>query len=203
MADEKKPAQSDVLTDATGKPTAAAPTLNSSAEAAQASATGTPSRAIGSQMLQTLRDGQPAWMGEVVEAFGEVTITIPREQIAAACEFLKHAPGLEFNMLADLCGADRGVEEEPRFEVNYHLFSTTKFHRLRLKVTLNEEDTRVPTVTDVWRTANWHEREVFDMFGVIFDGHPDLRRILLPDEWEGHALRKDFPLRGYEPYSIN
>lgn len=204
MADDKKPAQSDVLTDATGKPTAGAPTLGSSAEVTQATATGTPSRDIPAQaVLQTLRGQQPAWMGEVVEAYGEVTITIPREQIVAACELLKYTPGLEFNFLADLCGADRGVEEEPRFEVNYHLFSTTKFHRLRLKVLLNEEDTRVPTVTGVWRTANWHEREVFDMFGVIFDGHPDMRRILLPDEWEGHALRKDFPLRGYEPYSIN
>lgn len=204
MPDEKKPAQSDVLTDATGKPTAAAPTLGSSAETMQATATGTPGRAVPVElMMQTLRTQQPAWMGEVVEAHGEVTITIPREQIVAACEFLKSARGLEFNMLSDLCGVDRGVEEEPRFEVNYHLFSTTKFHRLRLKVLLNEEDIHVPTVTGVWRTANWHERETFDMFGVIFDGHPDLRRILLPDEWQGHALRKDFPLRGYEPYSIN
>jgi NADH-quinone oxidoreductase subunit C len=141
-------------------------------------------------------------MGEAIEAHGEVTITIPREQIVEACQFLKQAPGLEFNFLADICGADRGVEEEPRFEVNYHLLSTTKFHRLRLKVLLNEEDIHVPTVTTVWRAANWHERETFDMFGVIFDGHPELRRILLPDEWEGYALRKDFPLRGYEPYSL-
>jgi NADH-quinone oxidoreductase subunit C len=73
---------------------------------------------------------------------------------------------------------------------------------LRLKVLLNEEDPHVGTVTGVWRTANWHERETYDLMGVIFDGHPDLRRILLPDEWEGHALRKDFPLRGYEPYSL-
>jgi NADH-quinone oxidoreductase subunit C len=73
---------------------------------------------------------------------------------------------------------------------------------LRLKVVLSEEDTHVPTVTGVWRTANWHERETFDLFGVIFDGHPDLRRILLPEDWQGHALRKDFPLRGYEPYSL-
>ena len=97
---------------------------------------------------------------------------------------------------------DRGPEEEPRFEVNYHLFSTKRYHRLRLKVLLEQDDARVPTVVPVWRTANWHERETFDMFGVVFEGHPDLRRILLPDDWQGHALRKDFPLRGYEPYSL-
>ena len=142
------------------------------------------------------------WVTEVVEAFGELTLVVPRERVAEACALLKSAPGFEFNLLADICGADRGPEEEPRFEVNYHLFSTTKFHRVRLKVLLNEDDTHVPTVTGVWRTANWHERETFDMFGVIFDGHPDLRRILLPDDWQGHALRKDFPLRGYEPYSL-
>jgi len=145
---------------------------------------------------------RPDWASEVIHAFGEMTVVVPRERIAEVCAHLKSAPGLEFNMLADLCGVDRGPEEEPRFEVNYHLFSTTKFHRLRLKVLLNDEDTHVPTVTGVWRTANWHERETFDMFGVIFDGHPDLRRILLPDDWQGHALRKDFPLRGYEPYSL-
>jgi NADH-quinone oxidoreductase subunit C len=152
--------------------------------------------------VSALRGQNGAWVAEFITAFGEVTVIVPREHIADVCAFLKSAPGLEFNMLADLCGVDRGQEEEPRFEVNYHLFSTTKYHRLRLKVVLNEEDVHVPTVTGVWRTANWHERETFDMFGVIFDGHPDLRRILLPDDWRGHALRKDFPLRGYEPYSL-
>jgi NADH-quinone oxidoreductase subunit C len=115
---------------------------------------------------------------------------------------LKTRPESKFDFLADICGADRGPEEEPRFEVNYHLFSTANHHRLRLKVLLNEDDVHVPTVTGVWRTANWHERETYDLFGVIFDGHPDLKRILLPDDWQGYALRKDFPLRGYEPYSL-
>jgi NADH-quinone oxidoreductase subunit C len=153
-------------------------------------------------LVTALQRQNAGWVGEVVEAFGEVTVFVPREEVAAICAFLKSAPGFEFNFLADLCGADRGPEEDPRFEVNYHLFSTTKHHRLRLKVVLSEDDPHVPTVTAVWKTANWHERETFDLFGVIFDGHPDLRRILLPDDWEGHALRKDFPLRGYEPYSL-
>ena len=144
----------------------------------------------------------PECVSEVVFALGETTCVIPRERIVAVCAFLKSTPELEFNFLADLCGFDCGPEEEPRFEVNYHLFSTTRHHRLRLKVLLNEDDLHVPTVTGVWRTANWHERETYDLFGIIFDDHPDLRRILLPDDWQGHALRKDFPLRGYEPYSL-
>ena len=154
------------------------------------------------ELVSALRRDNEAWVSEAVEAFGELTLHVPREHIAAVCAHLKAAPGFEFDMLSDISGADRGPEEEPRFEVNYHLFSTKRYHRLRLKVLLNQEDTHVPTVTGVWRTANWHERETFDMFGVIFDGHPDLRRILLPDDWQGHALRKDFPLRGYEPYSL-
>ncbi len=155
-----------------------------------------------SPIAAALQRAHPEWAKEVIEAFGEPTIVVPREHIVAACAWLRTAPGLEFNFLADLCGFDRGPEEEPRFEVNYHLFSTTRHHRVRLKVVLGEDDAHVPTVTGVWRTANWHERETYDLFGVVFDGHPDLRRILLPDDWQGYALRKDFPLRGYEPYSL-
>lgn len=141
-------------------------------------------------------------IGEITQSRGEATIIVPRENIVAVCEFLKNSPATRMDFLSDLCGADRGVEEEPRFEVNYHLFSTSLHHRLRLKVLLNEEDAHVSSVTGLWRTANWHERETYDLLGVIFDDHPDLRRILLPEDWQGHALRKDFPLRGYEPYSL-
>lgn len=153
-----------------------------------------------SQVVTALQHEHPEWIVNVTEAFGEVTAIVPREFIVPVCAELK--AGSHFDFLADLCGVDRGVEEEPRFEVNYHLFSTTTYQRLRLKVVVNEQDAHVPTVTGVWRTANWHERETFDLVGIIFDGHPDLRRILLPDDWQGHALRKDFPLRGYEPYSL-
>jgi NADH-quinone oxidoreductase subunit C len=155
-----------------------------------------------SQLVTALQHEHSQWITEIVEAFGETTATVPRLHLVDVCTALKSGPDTKFDFLADICGADRGVEEEPRFEVNYHLFSTTKHHRLRLKVVLHEEDARVPTVTGVWRTANWHERETFDLFGIVFEGHPDLRRILLPDDWQGHALRKDFPLRGYEPYSL-
>ena len=155
-----------------------------------------------SQMVAAFQREHPGWVTQVVSAHGEITVVVPREHIAEVCSSLKTWSESRFDFLADLCGVDRGPEEEPRFEVNYHLFSTTKYHRVRLKVLLNEDDTHVPTVTGVWRTANWHERETYDLFGVIFDGHPDLRRILLPEDWQGHALRKDFPLRGYEPYSL-
>jgi NADH-quinone oxidoreductase subunit C len=157
---------------------------------------------VSSPLLATLQHVNREWITSTTEALGEATLIVPREHIVAICSYLKTSPETRFDFLADICGADRGIEEEPRFEVNYHLFSTTQHHRLRLKVVLNEDDAHVPTVTGVWRTANWHERETFDLFGIIFDGHPDLRRILLPDDWQGHALRKDFPLRGYEPYSL-
>lgn len=150
--------------------------------------------------VEKLKAENSAWVVDFKDTLGEVTATIQREAIANVCLTLKNKHG--FNLLADICGADRGPEEDPRFEVNYHLFSTTHFSRLRLKVLLSEDEPDLPTVVGVWKTANWHERETFDLFGVIFDGHPDLRRILLPSDFDGHALRKDYPLRGYEPYSL-
>ena len=171
-------------------------------QASQGPATTSTKNLTPSQLVTALQRERPEWIADVIEAFGEVTAIVPREHIVDVCSFLKTSPDSNFDFLADLCGADRGPEAEPRFEVNYHLFSTTRYHRVRLKVLLNEDDIHVPTVTGVWRTANWHERETYDLVGVVFDGHPDLRRILLPDDWQGHALRKDFPLRGYEPYSL-
>lgn len=153
------------------------------------------------EFVEILRTENAEWIVEVIEAFGEVTVFVPREAILEACYFLRDDHG--FDMLADLCGCDRGPEEDPRFEVNYHLFSTTHYQRIRLKVLLSEDDPKVDSVTDVWRTADWHERETYDLVGIIFEGHPDLRRILLPSDFDGHALRKDYPLRGYEPYSMN
>lgn len=153
------------------------------------------------EYVESLRTEDASWIVDVVDAHGEVTAIVPRESIVDVCWVLKTKYG--FDLLADICGADRGPEEEPRFEVNYHLFSTKHYSRLRLKVLLSEDDPNVTTVTTVWKTANWHERETYDLFGVIFDGHPDLRRILLPSDFDGHALRKDYPLRGYEPYSMN
>ncbi len=153
------------------------------------------------EFVTKLKAENAAWITDVREAFGEVTVIVPGESVVDACRFLRDAHG--FDMLADLCGCDRGPEEEPRFEVNYHLFSTKHYNRLRLKVLLSEDEPNVSTVTHLWRTADWHERETYDLLGIIFEGHPDLRRILLPSDFDGHALRKDYPLRGYEPYSMN
>jgi len=153
------------------------------------------------EFVEKLKSLNPAWVTDVIEGHGEVTLMVPGESIVDVCRFMKVEQG--FDLLADLCGADRGPEEDPRFEVDYHLFSTKHHNRLRLKVLLSEDDPHVMTVTQIWKTANWHERETYDLLGVIFDGHPDLRRILLPSDFDGHALRKDYPLRGYEPYSLN
>ena len=153
------------------------------------------------EYIEKLKAENADWVSDFKDARGEVTITIPREAIVDVCWVLKKKH--DFDMLADLCGADNGPEEDPRFEVNYHLFSTVHHNRLRLKVLLNEDEPNVGTVTTVWKTANWHERETYDLLGIIFDGHPDLRRILLPSDFDGHALRKDYPLRGYEPYSLS
>jgi NADH-quinone oxidoreductase subunit C len=151
--------------------------------------------------VDALRSKNGDWVLEVIEAHGELSVVVPAGSIEDACRYLRDEQ--QFDLLADICGADRGPEEEPRFVVNYHLFSTKHHNRIRLKVRVSEEDPHIATVTGLWKTANWHERETFDMFGVIFDGHPDLRRILLPSDFDGHALRKDYPLRGYEPYSLN
>lgn len=147
-----------------------------------------------------LKAKNPEWVADAKQALGETTLFVPKEFIVEVCNVLKH--GYHFNLLSDLCGADRGVEEDPRFEVNYHLTSLKTGQRLRLKVLLSEDNPHVNSVTSIWKTADWHERETYDLVGIIFDNHPDLRRILLPSDWDGHALRKDYPLRGYEPYSL-
>lgn len=151
-------------------------------------------------IVEKLKAANADWVVESKDALGEVTVTVPAVSIVEICKVMKDEHG--FDLLSDLCGADRGPEEDPRFEVNYHLFSTKHHNRIRLKVLAPEDDAKVPSVSSIWKTANWHERETYDLVGVVFDGHPDLRRILLPSDFDGHALRKDYPLRGYEPYSL-
>ncbi len=135
---------------------------------------------------------------EVREFAGEVTIVVPKDNIVEICRLLRDDPELSFNFLSDLTSLDLFEKKKPRFEVNYHLLSHVNKCRLRLKVTVAEGE-KVPSVTSIWSTANWHEREVFDLMGIDFENHPDLRRILTPDGWLGHPLRKDYPLTYEEP----
>ena len=128
----------------------------------------------------------------------ELTVYVPREQIVAVATFLKNDEEVRYNYLSDLTGND-WPDRQPRFEVIYHLYSLQHFTRLRLKVRVPEDDCTCPTITGVWGTANWHERETFDLFGIAFVGHPSLRRILLPEEWEGFPLRQDYEIGWEEP----
>ncbi len=126
----------------------------------------------------------------------ELTIWIKRDQILPACQFLRDHAELKFNMLVDVTCVDF-FPSEPRFEVVYHLLSITRKARLRLKVALAANDTRVQSVISVWPSCNFFEREVFDLFGIQFEGHPYLKRIMMPEDWKGHPLRKDYPVEGY------
>jgi NADH-quinone oxidoreductase subunit C len=131
----------------------------------------------------------------VKEFRGELTVVVKKEDLVRICDFLKHDEELKFELLEDLSGVDMYTPTD-RFQVVYHLFSLKNRYRLRVKVVVDESDLKVPTISSVWSTANWHEREAYDMFGIIFDGHPDLRRLYMPDEFEYYPLRKDFPLMG-------
>ena len=126
----------------------------------------------------------------------ELSIYVERSALREACVLLRDDPNCPFNFLSDLTCVD-WYPTQPRFEVIYHLFSISKKERVRLKVRLNGEAPAVESVTSVWPAANYFEREVFDLFGVRFTGHPYLRRLLMPEEWEGHPLRKDYPVEGY------
>ena len=128
---------------------------------------------------------------------GETTVLVDRNSIVEVLRYLRYEPGLEYNFLSGISCCD-WLGHEPRFEVSYHLLSMSRRDRLRIKVGVPETDLTVPSATAVWKTANWFEREIYDMFGLIFTGHPDLRRILLPDDWEGHPLRRDEPIGGEE-----
>ena len=150
---------------------------------------------MNSSVLKSLQEKFGESILSSSEFRGELTIVVPKERIVEICRFLKEDAALCFDMLADLFGLDMYTPVK-RFGVVYNLYSLKSHHRIRLKIFTEEQDPHVPTVTGVWGTANWHERETYDMFGIIFDGHPDLRRIYMPDEFEHYPLRKDFPLMG-------
>ena len=147
-------------------------------------------------IVRKLRAWDEKAVAETSQFRGELTIVLPREHLRRTAEYLQAEPGLQFDFLSDISGVDR-FPIEPRFEVNYHLLSLPLHWTVRLRVWVPGKDPVVSTVIPVWPTANWHEREIFDLFGIRFDGHPDLHRILMPDDWEGYPLRKDYPVEGF------
>ena len=144
--------------------------------------------------VKKLQEKFPASVLEVKTFRDEVSVTIQKKDIIGICRFLYSEADLQYQMLIDLCGVDY-LPESPRFAVVYLLYSMKNKNRLRLKVKVGESES-VPSVESIWKAANWLEREVYDLFGISFDNHPDLRRILLWDGYEGHPLRKDFPVEG-------
>ena len=145
-------------------------------------------------IISALTPAVPGAAYEAGPAADQPTVIVPRAEFSATCLALRDLPGLRFDLLADVTAVD-WWPAEPRFEVIYHLASTELSQRLRLKVRLAGEDAHAPTARGVWLSANWLEREVWDLFGVVFDGHGDLRRLLMPEDWEGHPLRKDYPVQ--------
>jgi NADH-quinone oxidoreductase subunit C len=146
-------------------------------------------------ILERLKSRLGGAILESREFRGELTIIVPKEQIVEVCSILKNDPDLSYDFLSDLCGIDMYTPEK-RFGVIYNLLSLKNKHRLRIKTFTEEENPKVPTMTGIWGTANAHERETYDMFGIIFEGHPDLRRMYMPEDFEYYPLRKDFPLMG-------
>ena len=147
------------------------------------------------KILERINAGFKDSIESVNEYRGELTLVVKKSDIARLCKSLHDDEELCFDSLRDVCGADYSRPTD-RFEVVYNLYSLKNLFRLRLKVRVDESDMHVPSVTGVWTAANWPERETYDMYGIHFDGHPDHRRIYMPEEFEYHPLRKDFPLMG-------
>ena len=137
---------------------------------------------------------------ETYEFRGDLVAVVNKEIIRDVLKFLKTDLALDFNMLMDLSAVDYLWQERiPRFDVVYHLFSLSKSHRVRIKAGVSEKDPAIDSITSLWPIADWFEREVWDMYGIKFKGHPDLRRIMLYEEFQGHPLRKDYPFNKRQP----
>ncbi len=149
--------------------------------------------------VDAVKSALPDAVQDIVEFRGETTIVVSPDQIVNVMRYLQDTPGLIYNYLSDISAVDYYPEytRPGRFGVSYHIYSMLYNRRLRVKVYLDEEDPRLPSIIDVWPAANWLEREIMDMMGIKFEGHPDPRRLLMPEDWNGHPHRRDFPL-GYE-----
>lgn len=157
-----------------------------------------PSDPLAAATVTLLRGTHADAVLDVTEYRGETTVLVAAEQIADVCRTLRDAPALRYNFMADLTAVDY-PEREPRFDIVYHLLSLETRAVIRLKARVGDDDTpfpELPSITSVWPAANFYEREVYDLFGVRFRGHPNLTRIMMPPDWVGHPLRKDYPLTG-------
>ncbi len=129
---------------------------------------------------------------------GDATAIVRKDEILAICRFLRDDPELAYDFMMDLTAVDY-LGKEPRFEVVYHLYSLSKNQRVRIKARVPEADCTIDSIVSIWVAADWFEREVFDLYGIIFNGHPNLKRLLLYEGFEGHPLRKDYPLKKRQP----
>ena len=142
-----------------------------------------------------IRASQPEAIAGLISFRGELTVVVRGDRLRQVAEFLAGDAELAYTFMSDVTAVDR-FPIEPRFELNYHLLSLSRRDSLCLRVRLPGDSPVIDSVVPVWPTANWHEREIFDLFGIRFEGHPNLRRMLLPDDWEGYPLRKDYPVEG-------
>jgi NADH-quinone oxidoreductase subunit C len=160
--------------------------------------------------VAAVESASPKAVLDVKEFRGELTLSVRKEDIVKICLEMRDNPELQFNYLSDITAVDfLNINPKPRvesdvaqarFEVVYHLYSIPKKHRVRLRCPVDEKDCRIDSTVEVWAGAEWNERECYDFFGIVFDGNPDLRRILMPEDWQGWPLRKDFPLGGTKSF---
>jgi len=149
------------------------------------------------QIAEKIKEKFPDEVLEIKEFREQVSVLLKKGRILDICKYLHDDPELCFDYLVDLCGADY-AESKQKLEVIYHLYSISNEHAIRLKAEVPAINPEIDSVTSVWTGVNWHERECYDMFGIIFKGHPDLRRILMPEDWDGYPLRKDYPVEGQD-----
>jgi len=152
----------------------------------------------GSPVLHRLLEALPDAVEETHARLGDATARVGRSRIVEVLQLLRDDPELEFEMLTDLTAVDY-LGEKPRFEVVYHLYSVAKNHRVRIKVRVPEDEPEIASSVSLWPSADWMEREAWDLYGIHFRGHPDLRRILLYEQFDGHPLRKDYPKERRQP----
>jgi NADH-quinone oxidoreductase subunit C len=150
-------------------------------------------------IAEKVKEKFPEQVVDVTEFRDQVSVIVKRDQIVPILKYLHDDPLLSLDHLQDLTAVDYLKKKDVRFEVVYNLYSIKYRHQIRIRAQVPDDNPSISSVVPIWAGANWHERECYDMFGIIFNGHPDLRRILMPEDWEGNPLRKDYPLKGPEP----